>query len=399
MNKWNIIVSGILIAALIPVATAYSYRGLLRDGRETEIWIRDYSTLPKQPQTGFKNVILQVDFSHTGTATYKNISFQAQTPPQLTAVRENFYISRMNPGNVFTTSYSFNINEDTEPGIYTVPIEVSYIDIQGRGDQKVTVVREAIITVSDKTRVEVSNIVQEEPVRPGEEFTTKVNIENIGYSPSNLLNLKLTIDQPGVYWERSTKTINYLLSGQQTQVEFKGKASNSIENGVYPATLTLNDGENIVNNTFMVTVQGEPRLTSAGIRTGEQAVTNRMVPVSLQIENIGKGDARAVSVELEEGEFEGSRTTQIGTIDEDGTGTAIFDISFRSPGEHPMTFEVTYLDEEGKENSVTMEGVIYVEKEQRNYSGVIALIAVVAIIGYSLHYYKKRKEQYREIDV
>lgn len=301
MRRYLAIAVPMLILLLSGIAGASNYyRGTLKQGDEAELWIDNHSTLPEDPQTGFSNIILQVDFKHTGTATYKNISFEAQTPPQLNPVRTGFYISRMNPGDVFTTSYRFNVKEDTDPGMYTVPIRVKYTDIAGEGDKKVTVTREAKVKVSDETRVEIVEVNQEETVASGKDFTTKVTVKNIGNTPSNLLEtqLSLTGSFKGIYWQRSKKTVDYLPAGQEKTITFHGKASESIENGLYPAKATVENGGQVQNNSLTVTVQGEPKLTSAGINIGEKLLTGKKTSISLQLENIGEGDAKAVSVKL-----------------------------------------------------------------------------------------------------
>lgn len=495
----------LLIAVVLLLgSTVTMARGKLQNGDEAELWIHNYSTLPSDPQPGFKKVTLQVSFQHTGTATYKNISFRMHDLPQFTEIRRDFHISKMNPDDIYTTSYTFNVKNDTTPGVYTVPVEVNYTDTDGDGDKKVSMTKEAIVRVSDKTRIEISGVDQKHSITPGEEFLTELSVKNTGQSPANLVKISLYSEKSGLYWKNSKKTIEYLSPGEEKTMEFEGISSESVKSGIYPAMASVREGGNVhntsfmitvesqveitdidqkspvrpgddfntgivvkntgeskvtsldvmvgthgkgihwknskqsveeiqtgeekevifkgttsdsiengiytagvilksgmdqINNSFTVTVQGEPELTSGGMNTGEEPMTGKKTSVSLQLENIGEGDARAVSISLEEGDFKGSRTSHIGTIEQDETGTAIFDLRFQSPGERELTYHVKYLDENDVEHTKTFTGTVYVEKTPRDYTTIIIALVVSAVVIYFFYRRRKKKEEAREIDV
>lgn len=417
MKKNILIGTFLLIFLLSGIASASRIRGRTEHGVETELWVDDYSTLPENPQTGFSGVILQVDFHHTGSATYRNISFEAQTPDQLEPVRERFYISSMSPRDIYTTTYRFNVKEDTEPGIYTVPIEITYTDIQGKGDGKITIQREARLRISDETRIEIIEVNQEEPVEQGEEFKTELKVKNIGNIPSNLLKASLDIretqeqsltaeGQPkakeeAISWKRQQKTVDYLQPGEIRTIEFQGTTSISAENKIYPAIATVESGENVESNKFIVTIAGKPEIIEAGITTaGENPRKEERTPISIQLENIGKGDAKAVKLELEEGAYKGVRKSHIGTIDEDGgTGTAVMDLTFQEAGKHNLKYTVTYQDVTGEKYTQTFTGTLYIDPETKDYTYYIAG-AIILLIAIYLTWRKiKRNRETEEMEI
>ncbi len=400
-------------------------RGRVISGTERELWIEEYSTLPADPEVGFESIILQVDFKHTGTATYRNMTFRAEEPPQLESVREEFYISNMKPDDVFTTSYKFNVKENTTPGVYTVPIHIEYTDIGSDEDNKTAkITREARVRVSDETDIEIVNVEQEEPVLPGEEFKTEVEVKNIGNMPSNLL--KVSMDtlaaqertateeemmeegyevgiEEAIHWKRQHKTIDYLHPGETQTIEFTGKTSISADNKIYPAVARVEGGgqREIEKNKFTVTVEGEPRVIEGGLSTAEEEPrAGDRISISIQLENIGEGDARATTLKLEEGKFEGDSRSHIGTIDKDGgTGTAVMDLTFTEPGEHEIKYTVTYEDKTGKEYTEEFTDTVYIGPEEEDYTTLI-IAAIVAIIVAFLIYRKiKKSKEAKEVEV
>ena len=422
MKKYKLLIIPILLILITTTALAMR-RGKTINGVERELWIDDYSTLPTDPEIGFESIILQVDFRHTGTATYRNITFKAGEVPQLEAVRDEFHVTRMNPDDKFTTSYKFNVKEDTTPGIYTVPIHVEYEDIGSDEDNKTAkITRDARIRVSDETRIEIIGIEQKEPLVPGEEFETMVEVKNIGNMPSNLLRVSLDTkerertatteqgliegdyesDSSGaIYWRRQHKTIDYLEPGETEKVILQGKVSISAENKLYPAVATVREGEKEFENKFALSIEGKPELIQAGISTtGDDPRTGERTAISIQLENIGRGEAKATKLEIKEGDYEGVRTAHIGTIDDDGgMGTAIMDLTFKEPGKHELIYEVTYQDITGEEYTETFTGEIYIDPEVEDYTiYIVAAIILVAAI-YLIHRKIKKSKEDQEIDI
>ncbi|MFW5902731.1 MAG: COG1361 S-layer family protein [archaeon] len=416
-KKLLLIIPIIFFLAATTALSSYR-RGRVIDGTERELWIEEYSTLPTDPEVGFKSIILQVDFKHTGTATYRNMTFRAEEPPQLEAIREEFHITRMNPDDVFTTSYKFNVKEDTTPGVYTVPIHVEYTDIGSDEDNKTAkITREARVEVSDETRIEIIDIDQEEPVKPGEEFKTELTVKNIGNMPSNLLKASLDlreisqqttmegqqIENPeeAINWKRQYKTIDYLQPGETRKVEFTGKTSISADNKIYPAIATVEGGGEPETNKFTVTVEGDPKLMEAGLSTtGDDPRAGEKTAISIQLENIGRGEAKATKLEVKEGEYEGVKTAHIGTIDDDGgMGTAIMDLTFKEPGKHELIYEVTYQNALGEEYTETFTGEVYIEPEKKSYINYIIGTVIILAAVYLIHRKIKKSKEDEEIDI
>jgi len=295
---------------------------------------------------------------------------------------------------------------------------VEYEDIGSDKDNKTAkITRDARVQVSDETRIEITNVNQEEPVEPGEEFKTELTVKNIGNMPSNLLKASLDVreiskqqttleGQPvsieeAINWKRQYKTIDYLQPGETQTIEFQGTTSISAENKIYPAIATVEGGEEVETNKFTVTVEGKPEVIEAGITTaGETPRKGERTSISIQLENIGRGDAKAVKVELDEGKYQGTRTSHIGTIDEDGgTGTAVMDLTFKEPGEHKLGYTVTYQDKTGKEYSEKFTGTVYIDPEAEDYTYYIIGAIIIVIAIYLVHRKIKKSKEAEEMNI
>ena len=114
------------------------------------------------------------------------------------------------------------------------------------------------------------------------------------------------------------------------------------------------------------------------------------------VENIGKNDAKSVSVEIDNGHISGRTTDYIGTIEAGDEGTAIFDmdISKDASGKDslPITITVTFQDDMGT-NSFIESGVIPLKNtgvsEERSgaldYFRVGAILIVLSAVSFVLY--------------
>jgi hypothetical protein len=116
--------------------------------------------------------------------------------------------------------------------------------------------------------------------------------------------------------------------------------------------------------------------------------------LSLQLENIGTGDAKSVKAEIISNNVTGMKESYIGTIDVEDTGTAIFDLRDYNPGKRELTLKVTYEDEYGNPQDDLTVSTTYVIKEiPPDYSGYFIAVFVVIVIAYLIYRrWKKKKE-------
>jgi len=132
---------------------------------------------------------------------------------------------------------------------------------------------------------------------------------------------------------------------------------------------------------------GEPDLILSGIdfsvdSGGKQILQGTTFSLSVQLDNIGEEQAKAVKITIDvDGGITGPKEAYIGSIDEDDSGAAIFDLAAAFDaeiGEHDTKILITYLDEFGQEQTISQDYSIHVN--QRPPESPIGLLIVLVII-------------------
>ena len=138
-----------------------------------------------------------------------------------------------------------------------------------------------------------------------------------------------------------------------------------------------------------------PKLEIAGLDTSPARLTpGKSFTLSIQLENIGKQDAKAVKVELSPPQvITGSRTSYLGTIKQDDTSTAIFDLEvspLAKPESYRLPLKVYYLDERGRLHQEEKEISLTVSKAEKRVS--LKLIAgIVVLVALLLMWWRRRR--------
>ena len=143
---------------------------------------------------------------------------------------------------------------------------------------------------------------------------------------------------------------------------------------------------------------GEPDVRIAGVQTDKEFIyTDEKFSLSIQLENVGTGDAKSVKAELVDDNITGILTSYVGTIEVDDTGTAIFELKCGSPGEHTVDVNVIYEDEYGNQKEATFKAEFMIEKRPKDYTMLI--IPPVVVIGIIYYFYRrwKRKKELKEL--
>ena len=128
---------------------------------------------------------------------------------------------------------------------------------------------------------------------------------------------------------------------------------------------------------------GKISLDIAGVFTSPDVpVSGENYKLSIQIENSGTQDAKAVSVKLLLPEdFEGRDTYFIGTLESGDSATASFNLRAGASGNYNLDVLVKYMDTKFEQHEVERSFTQYVSG--KSYSGQIAgLIAILIVIGY-----------------
>lgn len=137
------------------------------------------------------------------------------------------------------------VDEDAEPGTYSVPVRVSYsyTSYVSEGDgarerERVTETLRADVTVEDGARVEVVDV--DSNARVGSAGTVALTVENAGTETATDARLTLTSESASVTFGGTNAATQYLGDwepGEQRTVEYRAAASDDARAGRYPFTV------------------------------------------------------------------------------------------------------------------------------------------------------------------
>ncbi|MFH1774605.1 MAG: CARDB domain-containing protein, partial [Methanobacteriota archaeon] len=168
---------------------------------------------------------------------------------------------------------------------------------------------------------------------------------------------------PGEFAGERTAFIGTLEKDKTSTATYNMKVSKDAPSKAYDFSLQTsyldeNGVRKIIEKKFEVYVseRGEIDIEIAGVTTSPTKLySGKDFTLSVQVENVGKQDAKAVKVQLAAmKEFAGERTSFLGSLKQDDTSTAIFDLSVAKnaePGSYDIEMQISYLDDRGIEHS------------------------------------------------
>ena len=385
--KKNILIVVIIISIFSVQAMCDIYAA-----QEYGLIVNSYSTYPSVFEPGDKGAILRMNITHYGSRTYNNIKIKIEPPEGFAAIQDTALINSMDRLDKYTVQFKFDIGE-IEAGTYIFPVIISYNDSQGGYAQYV---KHITIQVSSTPSLEISKI--NYLVNPviGNHTQIAFTIKNTEYTPASNINAKINIAGSEISWVPNQKIISQIPAKGEAKVFFTGTISKNAAPGSYKGNITLTYNGKTLTNPFIIDLIGEPDLKIAGVSTSNDVYVKEKTSLSVQIENVGEGDAESVKVMLLDADAKGIKTSYIGKIEYDDTGTAIFDLSFNSPGEKTITAKIEYTDSEKKEHELVEKFELYVNKKSQSNTTYIMLIIAIAIAAYYFNF-RKKKEQLKKV--
>ncbi|NOZ59776.1 MAG: hypothetical protein GXO66_09440 [Euryarchaeota archaeon] len=269
---------------------------------------------------------------------------------------ETMYFGVITQNERFTLSYRVYVDRDTPFGTYQVPLRLVW------RDEYNVVQSETLnfgVTVAGEPEIIISGM-NKTPSRlyPDTEFTLVLTFQNIGSAKAENVVVELSLP-PGITGER-TAFLGTLERNRHATSAFSLKVEKDAEEGAREVGIRLRytaedgtRGELERKVELFIYKKDAPRLEVAGLDTSPAKLAPGMsFTLSVQFENIGSQDAKAVKVELSLPKvLSGSRTSYLGTIKQEDTSTAIFDLEVSPgtpPGSYPLELVVYYLDEKGE---------------------------------------------------
>lgn len=224
-----------------------------------------------------------------------------------------------------------------------------------------------------------------QPVEPGRDLTIDVTFFNRLTSDTGTFSVELEHGPQLVFKSSSEDLSRVSLCGGCSQ---KNKYFLSVEpttvSGTYPVYIKAQTSDATVRQKVDVKVQGRPNLIFSAEPEGLNNITpNSQFVVSLEVTNIGSGQARQIKIQPESAAFSvlGGAVRTIDTLNATETGAIRFDFAASSSlaaDSYSIPFRLVYLDEQGTLiNSSQNLGVRVVNKGEVN----IQTIKVVANTG------------------
>lgn len=376
------------------------------------------TTYPPQVHPGDQNVSVEIQLNNNFIYPYENITTELTVDSPFGGIKTTNFIGEILPGRQKSIFYKINVGPNVDPGEYRLNHRMvySYSEIDDDGNEtthQIEVSKKVTIVISYSEKLEITAVgFTPVEILPGEETKLVIAVKNTGSVPvrdaevsyTGFTTTETTVGTGGALTTSKThflpigvtkKTVENIQPGATEEVRFTLRSMRTTEIAAYEISVSATYDETTKTDLAVLNVIGKPDVRLAGIQMDEDAIfQGQKFSVSIQLENIGTGDAKSVKVEIISDNVSGIKTAYVGTVDVDDTGTAIFDLQDYNPGHHKITMRITYDDVYGNEQpSLEFDAEYGIEERPADYSGIIILVVVVVIIIYLIYRrWRKKKE-------
>jgi hypothetical protein len=314
-------------------------------------------------------------------------------------------------GNSQDISFSVNVPEEIESGVYIADFEIHYESLNitsgASEDRKMTKkVAFSVESAHIKPDVNVQSISVPEEINPGEDFNLILLIENTGEVKAREVNVELITTDFSSKGQTNKVLVGDLNTNEAQNITYSLLSDSSLRPGVYDIGISITYSDESINydetSSFGVSVGGATEFSVFIQNINPELITQDSdVSVILSIANIGVVDAESVSVSLNP-----SQGLSLGNINEDFLGdldtgdftTTSFTFNPDSEGELNLNLTLSYATPNGQRVSFDTIERITLEFEQpvtqqipTDMIGWIVLIAVVIVIAYFFFRARKKK--------
>jgi hypothetical protein len=353
--------------------------------------------IPEEVLAG-QTATVEVDLKNTGNVVLDDIdvTFSGLTSDTLLNLEPvspmNYRIRRINPQETGTATFKLRASNLATPGVYGATVTASYEGHNGTA------------SVSDMFNLGIAgepslDLIEQKfthaPI-PGKTVTLTLTLENRG--GSNLYGIKATlkpINSEVAVMSDSSLHIDKFEAGTTQELLYDIRLDRDAPPGSYTAKLGLSSTAFTDNQNVSFEVIGIPDLRSAGVQTDEETIySGDPFSLSVQLENIGTGDAKSVVAVFEDSDVRGVLTSYVGTVEADDTGTAIFDITDNAAGDKEVDVILTYEDEYGNVYTKTLKANYVIKGKSVDIFTPLILLIIIGAIGYYLY---RRQQKSKEI--
>jgi len=295
----------------------------------------------------------------------------------------------------FTVDYDIYIDKNAENGVYYVPMKILWKKSAGEEETMEETLYFSIRITGELKRanIDILNVTTiPEKVMPGDDFSLRINIKNVGNSDAKSLKSRLIIDSLFIPVGSDTeKYIGSLGVNETVSIEFNMYVKRSAESGEYPLRFVLEYEDefsrtNIKNTTIGVVVKGSPRIYIQEIIIEPSKLTTDTEGLfMIRLINTGTEKAEDVKVRIAGADkilTEGHQF--IGEIAPEESQTVSFGVSVDEDaeiGKHGLKIDISYQDTFGKsyENSKIYEITVFAAEPFIPTEYIYALIAIVVL--------------------
>ncbi len=358
----------------------------------------------------------------------KNLGGTVKSPILVESGSSEVYFPLVNPHTSEKVTFNLHVSEDAKTGSYPVKVRVTYYSGDAKDGKEQTFVLSIKVVERREGFIEVERVdIIPKKISPGDSFTAKFVIRNVGEEPVKALSFKIlsykvpvqgevkkvdlsalsqlpiqgssqlaqnlqtalnqimqelakqNVDAFLPVGEDNVRYLGELEPGQNATLEFRIRANSQLETGIYPlrieiSYLTSPDDRQVDDERLVgIDVTGKEKLIISKISTSPERVLpgTSNVEVSLEVENIGTGVAQMVLLRpLPEYPFKLSGTSEqiinLGSLGKGESARASFRVDVAgnaTSGRYELPVELTYTDGVGNEMRTNLSVPIIVSSK------------------------------------
>lgn len=347
------------------------------------------------PNTEFP---ITLNLKNVGNENAEKVRVKLSLPEDIEG-RDIAYFSEIGVGEEKQAEFNLKTVKHSEAGEKEIKYFIKFYDKNENEYEKNGSIK-IFVHEKNRPRLAISEISSEpSKIYRDSDFKLKVALENVGEQKAK--NVKIELSLPEGIEGEDTAFLGTVEGGISKEAEFDLKTSKDIDTGEHGINIKVSyldesDAPRSEEKSAGIFVfdRGEIDLEIAGVTTSVKNLKQGdEFTLSVQIENIGKQDAKSVYLRISPNlnEISGKLTSFLGKIESDDSATGIFDLKISEKAEtglKTIPVEIHYKNEVGKELVEIKNIEIFVNKKESNkriiYAGAFVALLIIVYLGFKL---------------
>ncbi len=343
---------------------------------------------PVLPEEGF---LLFLKLKNGGS---KNIyDIRGEIESEILASSSHFHINALRKGENKEISLHLT-TKDVSPGVKNIKLNLEYQNFST--DRLIPIYLEA--KSIDLQLIDVYT----RSILPGESGTIIFVFQNIGEEDLHDFKLIAHLDSPIASVYGNEIFLGSIKKNIISNATFPIFIDRNAESKLYTIPFTLKyrdslDKQHSKNISIGIQVKGIPEIAIGTTDTDPtRIIAESPFSLSVELENVGTGEARSVRTTLQADEFIGEKESFVGSLDPDDTGTAIFDLVAPKEGDklYPATITAEYSDNYGNTYKKIFE--LNISTYKKPISKTPFIIGALLVVGIVYYVWRRRKKHAAE---